>query len=1350
MDDTGNSSVLDTSEGALVVDLSHCTDDSQLSDTSRCRADNSRLLDTLGDKTEDSRMSDPLKIIPESSQILERSNRADTQQSEISVCVKSKSEGTMNVTDSNQSEVVNREKTEGEEVNEMCERGLRKREVDVTQFSHQPDQTDKFTPKKNIRPMSLGGKNDINKSKYTPQKVDHRLAQLAVNAYVSPSCRGNDLKKENADDNTVSNAKINRNDKSLKQLGLPVNGTTFVSKENSKPLQPSSICNVESTVLKATEEKAPSLSENRCVQREDAGSSQNSFSKREEQSFVAENRQMKPIPADFYSQEMSRLNSKLQQREKSPRVEWNVCPEGDDEEIEDMNETCDQSDLSKMEDEMDTSQVQEGEPVQPLMTTDVHCAMCNNWFMNMNSYTMHMAKHAQMSSPLLGLKCKICEKMYLYEMEFKAHVQAHLEMPKVYKCRVCFKSFEEKSELQRHVKIHQDKKEFSCQFCGKEFHYSFNLKKHLRTHTGEKPYTCVLCELKFTHKNSLNRHMSLHTNETELECSVCNKVCLDRWTLQKHLASHQLLSCNQCDQSFTNSKELQKHQKTHKETTKENSAPDVLNSQTKEQLSHTDSAQNNPGNIEMETVIKPNPDQKSRAKRTRRSMETQCEVCRKAFKNPGNYYRHLQSKEGMPIQTCDLCGLKFHDVYDLLKHTRQVHSQTSDTKGYICRVCGQSFPDLTLLTEHMSEHLQTMKKSGNTMSETKISKTEGSGSLFCSICGEKFYNPVMLDLHMMEHSSSQSSSENALDLSKSRKDATQPPPRKRLKLEAIQTEEPHEYYDSDKENEPLNLSKKKYSPRVKAKVLGIHQERIQSTVPCISTMPLVNSAMPIHHNSQPQTSPGSVGLDLSCRSKRSETSHGTVVVDQTLSKDQEMSELNKCTEKDFTKTVKKEELGSLDSEEGVTPLKSPNLDSNIAMETSQEDFPDENSSLTDKSDFPDHASDLSSRADSPSLTLTCEYCSKVFTDPVTMNRHLSSHYKEWAFCCNYCNTMFTEEDSYRAHTPVHPPHNPYMCNVCHNHFPDRISLGAHQSQVHPQEKPFQCGVCQRRFPVKSYLGSHCRTHLTERPFKCNVCDRTFVHNFNLTKHMRTHTGEKPYTCAWCDRKFSQKNSLNRHEKIHMRETPSKGTLPTASGGGQLFSPGPDQEDTSHGRTTPYKSDRSTPPSLIGSNTITPQSQHKTGSGQNRSRNSSAGSTGMHQTTPDLPPQDRYPNLPPDVLQHIYLQQMAMMQHMAQQQQHGHSMNLMQNSYMMAAYMQQMHMMQQMASRDPKMSPYPPGRDPNMLPYQPGRDPNMSPYTPTSMESMSSYSKSIENYGNENTQQQLKSTDHSAQADNKGT
>lgn len=1068
MDEAGNSSVLDTSEGALVVDLSLGTDDSQLTDISRCTPSDSKTTDTSKYTTDDSEQTDVFPCTNDACRTSECNRRTDSQRSQISVCSNSDSEAT---------DVMSADKRG------VSDRGSKEGLAAHTE-EHRGPKEENQTHWQSERPTVASDEDVIHSSKYTPQKVDLRMAQLAVNAYVSPSKVGS--------------------------LNTPQKGNSERSEVHG-------------------DKKMDKINKHE----EETG---NSFPNRE-QPYVAKPGQTKSKTTDLYSQEMSKLYANMQCHDHTPRIEKNMSPEDDKEEMADMNETGDHIDLSKMEDEMDTSQAQEGEPIQQL-TTEVHCALCNNWFLNMSSYTVHMAKHAKMSSPLLGLKCEKCKKMYYYEMEFKAHIQAHIEMLKVYKCRVCFKPFAEKCELQRHMKIHREKKEFSCHFCGKEFHYTFNLKKHMRTHTGEKPYSCILCELKFTHKNSLNRHMSLHTNETEFECCVCDKVCLDRWTLQKHLASHQILTCTVCEQSFTNSRQLQDHQKTHTETAKETSVPEFPNSQENNGSKSIDTAQSNTETLKTDIEIKPDPDQKPKAKRVRRAVETQCEVCRKVFKNPGNYNRHLQSKEGMPVQTCDLCGHQFHDVYDLLRHTRQVHSQTSDTKGYICQVCGQNYPDLALLTEHMSEHLQNINKAGSagskhllnmnkagSASSEHIPRTDGSLSLYCSVCGEKFLNPIMLNLHMMEHSSSKRISENVLDLSQSKEDASQSPPRKRLKLETVENTETQEYYDSDKENEPLNLSKKKYSPKAKPNVLRVCQKQAVPVLPRISSISQVTNNVSRHQKSKPTTSSESVGLDLSCKSKPSEASQGIVAGDQTKEHDQETSKPESAD--NFTKGAEKNETQSLDCEDRDTPMKSPAMSSNVAMDKTGEDFPDENSNLTDKSDHLDQSSDRSSRPGSPPIPLTCEYCVMTFSDPVTLNRHLSSHYKEWAFYCNYCNMMFTESTSYRSHTPIHPSHAPYMCNVCHSHFSDRISLGAHQSQAHPQEKPFQCGVCQRRFPVKSYLGSHCRTHLTERPFKCSICERTFVHNFNLTKHMRTHTGEKPYKCAWCERKFSQKNSLNR-------------------------------------------------------------------------------------------------------------------------------------------------------------------------------------------------------------------------------
>lgn len=1140
------------------MDLSHCTEDSKLTDTSRCTADDSRYtadnsIITADDSrytANDSRYTDndsrctaddsrytanDSKYTADDSRYTADDSRYtaddsrytadDSRCTETSQYTHDDSQETeeLNGTDSqinslNQQSRASTHKASKPECGGNDDRGENLRTLgEKSETPGKVEQTSnlsKFTPKKNVRSVLPGGPGEGPRNKYTPQKVDHRLAQLAVNAYMSPSKREGpeDSRRRgpeepvnphtDTDSNTDPTSEPSTSSsntiphhggptyQTLPQNGNPTNQTIPLTRGTiQQDLDSQSQNQTDLGRVRSGGEHHPSATLNRTVSTNPAHNSQ----------LNAQQKTLMSHPASQYSQDMSQLCSNMQQNKEGVGPEdWSIPQEDEEEEGEDMDETCD---LSKMEDEMETSQVEE--PAHP-QTMEVHCAACNNWFMTMNSYTLHMAKHAQMSSPLLGLECEICKKSYLYEMEFKAHVQAHLEKQK---CRVCSKPFAEKSELQRHVKIHQDKKEFSCHFCGKEFHYTFNLKKHLRTHTGEKPYTCILCELKFTHKNSLNRHMSLHTNEMEVECCVCNKVCPDRWTLQKHLASHQILQCSQCDQSYSNSRQLQEHQKTHQRAgTSAQSLPPIQGGN-QGQLGGT--PQVNTENVRKDEEMKQEPNQKPKAKRVRRSIETQCEICRKVFKNLGNYYRHLQSKEGMPVQTCDLCGHQFHDVYDLLKHTRQVHSQSTETKGYSCRVCAQNFPDLTLLTEHMSEHLQSMKKS-SLPSERNPSKSESPLPLFCSICGKQFVNSVLLDLHMMEHSSSRKSSENILDLSKS-KEAGQPPPRKRLKLEDVDMAESQEYYDSDKENEPLNLSKKKCSPRVKPRILGVHQPRGVPSVPSVSLAP---THPPLNFSHRPASTPdtGPVGLDLTTRSNK-------ITAEEPVHKEDKNLMVCNKEKKKFAKGDSHEDNPEPHYEVRSTPLKPPTAETSVTMET-------HDNSLEDKNVSPDQTSDPCSKTGSPS-SLTCEYCTKAFSDPVTLNRHLSSHYKEWAFYCNYCNTMFTEEVSYRAHTPIHPSHTPYMCNVCSDHFSDRISLQAHISQDHPQDKPFQCGVCQRRFPVKSYLGSHCRTHLTERPFKCNICERTFVHNFNLTKHMRTHTGEKPYTCAWCDRKFSQKNSLNR-------------------------------------------------------------------------------------------------------------------------------------------------------------------------------------------------------------------------------
>lgn len=95
MDDTGNSSVLDVSEGALVVDLSHCTDDSKLADTSRCTLNDSRLTETH--TADDSEERSGPGGITSTSKAVDLPQKTETNPCEKSVCNNSDSCGTEGV-----------------------------------------------------------------------------------------------------------------------------------------------------------------------------------------------------------------------------------------------------------------------------------------------------------------------------------------------------------------------------------------------------------------------------------------------------------------------------------------------------------------------------------------------------------------------------------------------------------------------------------------------------------------------------------------------------------------------------------------------------------------------------------------------------------------------------------------------------------------------------------------------------------------------------------------------------------------------------------------------------------------------------------------------------------------------------------------------------------------------------------------------------------------------------------------------------------------------------------------------------------------------------------------------------
>lgn len=128
--------------------------------------------------------------------------------------------------------------------------------------------------------------------------------------------------------------------------------------------------------------------------------------------------------------------------------------------------------------------------------------------------------------------------------------------------------------------------------------------------------------------------MSVYIDDNKVECCVCDRVCFDRWIFQKYFVFYQIFYCFKCEQYFINSRELQEYRKFYKEI--ENFVFEVFQMYNINQVKFLDIVI-----VSLENVKSLDFFQKLKAKRNRRFVEIQCEICRKVFKNLGNYYRYL-------------------------------------------------------------------------------------------------------------------------------------------------------------------------------------------------------------------------------------------------------------------------------------------------------------------------------------------------------------------------------------------------------------------------------------------------------------------------------------------------------------------------------------------------------------------------------------------------------------------------------------------------------------------------------------------------------------------------------------
>lgn len=162
-------------------------------------------------------------------------------------------------------------------------------------------------------------------------------------------------------------------------------------------------------------------------------------------------------------------------------------------------------------------------------------------------------------------KCEECGAHLKNIWSLREHMMIHTgEKPHI--CQACQKSFRNRGKLNVHYRrVHEQIRTHQCNHCGRAFSDKSNLTVHIRTHTAEKKYMCELCGAEFAQWATLYNHKFKH-NDVKFKCTYCEKVYKNPSNLQRHIKTHtdsSLYICEICGKDFGTARYLKRHKDTH-------------------------------------------------------------------------------------------------------------------------------------------------------------------------------------------------------------------------------------------------------------------------------------------------------------------------------------------------------------------------------------------------------------------------------------------------------------------------------------------------------------------------------------------------------------------------------------------------------------------------------------------------------------------------------------------------------------------------------------------------------------------------------------------------------------------
>ncbi|NWQ88784.1 ZBT40 protein, partial [Burhinus bistriatus] len=174
----------------------------------------------------------------------------------------------------------------------------------------------------------------------------------------------------------------------------------------------------------------------------------------------------------------------------------------------------------------------------------------------------------------------------------------------------------------------------------------------------------------------------------------------------------------------------------------------------------------------------------------------------------------------------------------------------------------------------------------------------------------------------------------------------------------------------------------------------------------------------------------------------------------------------------------------------------------------------------------------------------CPTCSKVFSAPSLLQRHMVTHVGGKPFSCEICDKAYQQLSGLWYHNRTHHPDvfaaqnhrsskfSSLQCSSCDRSFSSTAAHRKHVKAEHTDVKFHECEMCKELFPTLALLQVHvkCR-HSGSQPFCCLYCSASFCFPGALQNHITTEhfkQTESTFTCELCGELFPSPGELEGH------------------------------------------------------------------------------------------------------------------------------------------------------------------------------------------------------------------------------